>query len=484
MKNLRRYSDLIWNLTKIYFFHSGNKDAEYRRTIFYKFREWGGVYIKFLQIMAGMSKFMEGWSGPKEMQVFSKAPYEDVELRKYVDLSKFKAISAKPVAAGSFALVFYGKLHDDTEVAIKVLRPSIRNHLKKDLGTLRKLCRFFSRFLPNYLVDYREAYDACAKMFLQETDYRQEIANQTYFGKLYENHPRVVIPKVYTELSSNYVIVQDFITGPTLADVMSNTSYRKSAATLTRELTGSDLWEQIALAGGEALRMAMCADYVYGDPHPGNIVLLPNNKIAFIDFGVIAEKPTSHMAFYEWVNSYYEILCEKGDFKKLLETTVTCFCPDLSLAMKRCVFDGDDLLTVLSAAITKKLSTEMAGDANYIQIFKDGHLMQVFAKVVSTKVIEVKVDAINFKLLKAMQAFLGSVTILDNSEGHHGFAETMRQAMEYAIAEAKAQGIPHDIVSTSRYSLTESYELVVNTISSLADNDEFIFNIIKEKIFA
>lgn len=109
--------------------------------------------------------------------------------------------------------------------------------------------------------------------------------------------------------------------------------------------------------------------------------------------------------------------------------------------------------------------------------------MQVFAKVVSTKVIEVKVDVINFKLLKAMQAFLGSVTILDNSEGHHGFAETMKRAMEYAITAAKEQGIPHDTVSASRYSLTESYELVVNTISSLADNDEFMFNIIKEKIF-
>lgn len=484
MKSLWRYCNLIWSLGKIYFSHSGNKDAEYRRTIFYRFQEWGGVYIKFLQIMAGMSKFMEGWSGPQEMQVFSQAPYEDVELREYVDLDKFKVVSARPVAAGSFALVFYGRLHDDTEVAIKVLRPSIKNYLKKDLGTLRKLCRFFSHFLPTYLVDYLEAYDACAKMFLQETDYRQEIANQNYFSKLYENHPRVVIPKVYAELSGDCVIVQEFIAGPTLADVMSGASYRESAAILTKKVTGSDLWEQIALAGGEALRMAMCTDYVYGDPHPGNIVLLPNNKIAFIDFGVVAEKPISHMAFYEWVNSYYEILCNDGDFKKLLETTVTCFCPDLSLAMKRCMFDGDDLLTVLSAAMTEKLSVEMAGDVSYIQIFKDGHLMQVFARVAGTKVVEVKVDMINFKLLKAMQAFLGSVTILDNSEGHHGFAETMKRAMKYAITAAKEQGIPYDVVNTSRYSLTESYELVVNTISALADNDEFIFDIIKEKIFA
>ncbi len=105
-------------------------------------------------------------------------------------------------------------------------------------------------------------------------------------------------------------------------------------------------------------------------------------------------------------------------------------------------------------------------------------------RVVSTKVISVKIDSINFELLKAIQAFLGSVTILDNSEGQKGFADLMHRSMEYALERAGLLGVPHNIVNHTSYSLTDSNELVVQTISALADNDEYVFNLVKERIFA
>lgn len=485
MKLLRQYISLVVRLGRIKFGATGiNKNIEYRRTIFYTFREWGGIYIKFLQILAGMSKFMEGWGGPREMEVFSQAPHEILNLNDYIDLNQFADVSSTPVAAGSFAQVYQGHLKTGEFVAIKILRPSIKKSLHRDLRTLNRLCKFFSRFLPQTVVDYNEAYSACAEMFLTETDYRREMANQAYFAKLYQGHPRVVIPKVYTELSSENVIVQDFITGPTLSEVMSKASPRKSASQLTYELTGSDLWEQIVVAGGEALYMAMCADYVYGDPHPGNIILLPGNRIALIDFGIIADRPRSHHAFYDWVKSYYDILDNCGDFQRLLETTVVCFCPDIALAMRRCDFDNADLLTILSEAISEKLNHDMNGDKSYVQSFKDGHLIEVFIKVINTKVLKVKIDMINFELIKAMQAFLGSVTILDNSEGHHGFADLMYRTMDYALTNSRLHGIPQDNVTTTCFGLTDSYELLVQTVSSLADNDEYVFDLISERIFA
>ena len=83
-----------------------------------------------------------------------------------------------------------------------------------------------------------------------------------------------------------------------------------------------------------------------------------------------------------------------------------------------------------------------------------------------------------------MQAFLGSITILDNSEGNHSFAETMRRSVEYAITNARRKGIPHDSISKTCYSTTESYELLIRTISALADHDEYMFNLVRERIFA
>jgi len=484
MRALRRYSVLLGKLARIYCSNRPGKAAAYRRTIFYAFKEWGGVYIKFLQIMAGMSKFMEGWAGPKEMSVFSQVPYEPLDITAEIDVGKFASVETEPFAAGSFALVYRGVLPNGKTVAIKVLRPSIRKNLQHDLATLRRLCWLFSRFLPDCLVDYNEAYAACAQMFKLETDYESEMANQAYFAELYRHQTQVVIPKVYPELSSAHVIVQEYIAGPTLAEVMSRATRDKTATALTQELTGSDLWQQVALAGGEALYTAMCADYVYGDPHPGNIVLLPENRIAFIDFGIIAEKPSSHRAFYEWVESYYEILRGEDKFKRLLETTVTCFTPNLSLAMRRLDFDGEDFLTVLASAMTEKLDHELLGNSSYIQAFKNGHLMDVLMQVVNTKVITVDVETVNFKLLKAMQAFLGAVTILDNAEKRQGFSETMLRAMDYALTRARQTGVAHDMIRTTNYSLSESYELLVNAISSLADHDETMFNLVKERIFA
>ena len=399
MRTLRRYTKLLFRLGKIYFSRQANKTAEYRRVIFYTLKDWGGVYIKFLQVMAGTSKFMEGWGGPQELQVFAQVPYEPIDLSQELDLTKFSTISSAPVAAGSFALVYRGTLTTGEDVAIKILRPSIRQHLQHDLAVLRRFCHFLSRFLPRLLVDCNEAYEACVRMFTLETDYAREIANQTYFAELYRKNPNVVIPKVYTELSSQFVIVQEYMNGPTLADVMSQITPDKSARELTFELTGSDLWQQVVIAGGEALYTAMCADYVYGDPHPGNIILLPDNRIALIDFGIIADKPSSHLAFYKWVESYFRILNGEEKFVDLLENTVTCFAPDLSIAMRRCNFDGGDLLSVLATAMTEKLNNEMNGESSYIESFKEGHILDVFLHVVNTQVIEVKVDMVNFELL-------------------------------------------------------------------------------------
>lgn len=485
MRNLRRYITLIVRLARVYLSHMPRKDIEYRRIIFYTFREWGGVYIKFLQILASNSKFLNGWGGPQEMQMFAQAPREKIQLDDYININNFRVISSQPIAAGSFALVFRGELKSGEDVAVKILRPSIQQNLKSDLRALRRLCRLFSCLLPRTIIDYNEAYEACAKMFLLETDYQREMANQEFFAELYKDHPRMVIPKVYRELSTSNVIVQDFVAGPTLADVMSTATSEKSAKTLTLELTGSDLWEQVVVAGGEALYTAMCADYVYGDPHPGNIILLPENRIALIDFGIIADRPSSHRAFYKWVKSYYDILMNKGQFRDLLEATVVCFCPDIAIAMQRCNFGNSDLLTVLTEAVEEKLNNEMAfGNMSYIDSFREGHLADVFIKVAGTNVLDVKVDKVNFELIKAMQAFLGSVTILDNSEGEHGFAQIMKRSMEYALASAEHRGIPYDDIYMTRLSMTDSYELLIKTVSAIADTDEYMFSLVQERIFA
>lgn len=479
----RQYLALAGKLLRVRFSRTPNKEIEYRRVIFYTLKEWGGVYIKFLQILAGMSKFMDGWGGPKEMEVFSQVEHEEIKLAEILDLDKFSWVSEAPVAAGSFALVYRGVLRSGQDVAIKILRPSIRKNLKKDLKILGRLCWTFSWFLPHYLVDYNDAYVACARMFILETDYRREVANQEYFVALYRAHERVVIPGVYKELSSENVIVQDFIEGPTLADVMSQATPEKPAAELAYELTGSELWSQVVLAGGEALYTAMCEEYVYGDPHPGNIILLSENRIGFVDFGIIAQKPTSHRAFYDWVKSYDAILRGEGNLVELLEATISCFRPDLLAAMQQCRFGEQNFLKIISESMNDKMLQELSVSQTATQLFENGHIMNVLTNITKAPIIEVDINTMNFEFLKAMQSFLGAVTILDNSGTRDGFAATMMASMKYALERAERRGVVNDVQKV-KVGLTESYELIFNTLSSPADADEAMFNLVQERIMA
>ena len=132
MRNARRYAKLVLKLVRIKLLRTTKKDQEYRRTIFESFREWGGVYIKFLQVLGSSSKFLEGWGGPREMRIFTQAPREPINLSEYVNLRNFADVSDESVAAGSFAQVYRGHLLTGEDVAIKILRPSIQKNLKAD----------------------------------------------------------------------------------------------------------------------------------------------------------------------------------------------------------------------------------------------------------------------------------------------------------------------------------------------------------------
>lgn len=152
--------------------------------------------------------------------------------------------------------------------------------------------------------------------------------------------------------------------------------------------------------------------------------------------------------------------------------------------MQRCDFGHDNLFTAIADAIDNKFHREVQNNDSYLATFREGHLASLFIDTIGTKTIDVKFDMANFELLKAIQAFLGSVTMLDNAEQSHSFANIMNRSMEYALTRAESRGIPYDNIRSTTFSLTKSYELLVQTISSLANNDEYIFNFVKERIFA
>ena len=468
-------------LLKIYFSNNINKEYEYKKTIFYALKDMGGVYIKFLQTLSVIHSFMDGWSTPKEYEVFNRVQLERIDLNKYItNKDEYLYIEDKPFASGPFAQLYKARLKNNEQVAIKVLRPSITRNLESDLLKLKRIIKIFTLFISNSVIDYNQAFEEFSRTCLLETDYTREIANMEYFYNMYKDHEYVVIPKVYKRLSTNKMIVQDYIEGPTLADLMVQ---NKPLKDLAYNLTGSDIYKQISIVGGEALRTAMCEDYVFGDPHPGNIILLKDNKIALIDFGIIANKPSSHEAFYLWTKSYYDSITGNPNYSNLLQATYNCFCPDLANALKKCNLENDFLKT-LSKAIEDKAKIIENDDINAYKGIQSGHLVQTFIKFVDNKnALNINLDTRNFQLLKAMQSFLSSVTTIDNKYGNNDFSNIMKDSMKYALDYVEEHGIKRDMNNNTRYTLNEGYELLMDTLSSLAEGDEYLFNNISERMF-
>lgn len=455
-----------------------NKDAVARRIIFDTLKERGGVYVKGLQVLAVTQKFLEGWAGPSEMQVFDQIEPEAVEVAKYVNFADFVWISEEPVATGSFAVVHKGKLRENgMEVAIKILRPSVERHLRADLRKLKTTIKLSERFLPSTILDYSAVIDEFSRTCVLETDYVREVTNMKYFQKFYAGHPYVKIPVVLDELCRKNVIVQEWIEGETYAGVLAGRTAEKPATRLALEKTGSNLWTQMTVAGGEALRMAMCADFVFGDPHPGNIKLLPDNKIAFIDFGIVANRPSSRMAFYKWVKTYRDVLANGSSIDKLADASIMCFCPDLSMALKECNLGGQSAMDRILEGVREKLAVTIADNGMAKELFANGHMFRLFTDILDgNNALGLKLNMVNFQLLKAMQAYLGSVTVLDNSETRDRFAGCMLGAMNYALAYADQVGVENDMPLMSHYSRSESTEILVDTMASLANDNEFLFD--------
>jgi len=131
---------LCFRLLRLKLSGKAGKEHLSKRLLFDGFQDLGGVYVKFLQILAMNVDFMSGWSGPSEFSVFEAVNMEHIDVQGLVraELSpeayqQFRAMDTEPMAAGSFAQVYRAELQDGTSVIIKVLRPSLVRGLRFDL---------------------------------------------------------------------------------------------------------------------------------------------------------------------------------------------------------------------------------------------------------------------------------------------------------------------------------------------------------------
>lgn len=188
----------------------------------------------------------------------------------------FDQFEAQPFASASIAQVYRARLADGSPVVLKVRRPGIRPRIEADLRILSVLAGVAEREIPELQrFQPAEMITQFGKSIARELDLALEARNQERFARSFADDPGVVIPRIHWEHTSATMNVQDYVEG-----VPGNELELIERAGLSRKV--------LADRGAAAvLKMILVDGFFHADPHPGNVIYLPGNRIAMLDFGMV-----------------------------------------------------------------------------------------------------------------------------------------------------------------------------------------------------
>jgi predicted unusual protein kinase regulating ubiquinone biosynthesis (AarF/ABC1/UbiB family) len=187
---------------------------------------------------------------------------------------RFSSFDDAPVASASIGQVHKAVWSDGRDVAVKIQYPGADEALRADLKTMHRMVGVFKQLSPG--ADVEGVVDELIQRTEMELDYRLEADNQRSFAKAYRDHPHFAVPKVVA--SAPKVVIQEWIQGMPMADII------RDGTPEQRDLIGTRLLELTFDAPG---RLQM----LHGDAHPGNFMLLPDDRMGVIDFGAVAPLP-------------------------------------------------------------------------------------------------------------------------------------------------------------------------------------------------
>lgn len=215
-------------------------------------------------------------------------PYEQVQEIVEAELggrlSKlFAEFEAEPIAAASLGQVHRAQMRDGREVVVKVQRPDIHATIVEDLQALEEV----AEFIDNH-TEFGQRYDLSIMLsefrrsLLRELDFKREADNLLKLGASLREFDTIVVPAPVQDYTSTRVLTMDYIAGKKITDV--------SPVRLV-EIDGRTLSEDLFRA---YLKQILVDGLFHADPHPGNVFLTDDNRIALIDLGMVSHLSGVH----------------------------------------------------------------------------------------------------------------------------------------------------------------------------------------------
>ncbi|WP_203114711.1 AarF/ABC1/UbiB kinase family protein [Alicyclobacillus sp. TC] len=209
-------------------------------------------------------------------------PWQQVEkvMREawHGDISSVLAdVEHHSVASASIGVVYRGKLHDGTEVAVKVRRPGIDRIIRADFRAIRIVIFLMKRFRRfRKMADWSALYRELVLVIRDELNFRKEMENGQYFQDKYAERKDIHIPRYYPEFTTRSVLVMEWMEGAKVSDIDFLEAHGLNRKELAERLFNAYA-EQIFFGGK-----------FHADPHPGNLLVQSDGTIVFLDFGMVS----------------------------------------------------------------------------------------------------------------------------------------------------------------------------------------------------
>ncbi len=314
-------------------------------------------------------------------------PYEEVRTIITEELGGapeelFAHFETEPLAAASIGQVHRARLADGDEVVVKVQRPGIRKIVEVDLEILLHLASLMERHVEEMEVQRpTRIVEEFARSLEKEIDYTIEAYQTERFSRQFLGVHTIYVPKIYRDFNSSRVLTIEYIEGIKVTDFE---ALEKNGCNLhTLAENGADLvMKQIFVHG-----------FFHADPHPGNIFILSNNIICFLDFGMMGRiRQDEREDFTDFVIS----LAGKNE-RKITESV-----------LRLSVYDQEPDRERLERDLTDLLEEQVYGRQGKLEM---GKLFQKLIETVTTHGLTIKPDL--YLMMKALGTIEGIAKMLD-----------------------------------------------------------------------
>ncbi|MFN6338945.1 MAG: ABC1 kinase family protein [Cyanobacteriota bacterium] len=188
----------------------------------------------------------------------------------------FSSLEREPISAASLGQVHRGVLNGGQKVAVKVQRPGLREQITLDLYIVRNIASWLNRHVRLIRSDLVGLIDELGTRVFEEMDYLNEAMNAEKFKQLHQHNQAIAVPAIYHEATSRRVLTMEWIDGVKLTNLEAV------------KAIGIDPDDMVSIGVNCSLQQLLEHGFFHADPHPGNLLALPDGRLAYLDFGMMS----------------------------------------------------------------------------------------------------------------------------------------------------------------------------------------------------